>query len=216
MTFHKTHACAGCNQCLGTSNLRNSQNYDVANAPAALAPGLRPRILNISVNATANGSLDSPRFHFAGASSGHLYNLALKIRLVAVFLLKVYIPISAKLLGYAPTRWLGWGENLPAGVAMQWSAWCSQPGYVLNALGSDVLLDYFDQIRKPILWLTATDDPIATPENVDDMLRLYQNASVTRHRIDPRAYGLKRIAHIDFFRTRNATLWPMVTEWLSQ
>ena len=61
-----------------------------------------------------------------------------------------------------------------------------------------------------------TDDPIATPENVDDMLRLYQNASVTRHRIDPRAYGLKRIAHIDFFRTRNATLWPMVAEWLSQ
>ena len=151
-----------------------------------------------------------------GASSGHLYNLASKIRLVAAFLLKVYIPISAKLLGYAPTRWLGWGENLPAGVAMQWSAWCSQPGYVLNALGSDIVLDYFDQIRKPILWLTATDDPIATPENVDDMLRLYQNASVTRHRIDPRAYGLKRIAHIDFFRTRNATLWPMVAEWLSQ
>jgi len=78
------------------------------------------------------------------------------------------------------------------------------------------VLDYFDQIRKPILWLTATDDPIVTPENVDDMLRLYQNASVTRHRIDSRAYGLKRIAHIDFFRTRNATLGPMIAEWLSQ
>lgn len=151
-----------------------------------------------------------------GASSGYLYNLALRVRLVAAFLLKVYIPLSAKLLGYAPTRWIGWGEDLPAQVAMQWAAWCSQPGYVLNALGSDVALHYFDQIKNPILWLTATDDPIATPDNIDDMLRLYENASVTRHRIDPRAYGLKRIAHIDFFRTRNATLWPMVAEWLSQ
>ncbi len=150
-----------------------------------------------------------------GASSGYLYNLASRVRLVAAFLLKVYIPITAKLLGYAPTRWIGWGEDLPAQVAMQWAAWCSRPGYVLNALGSDVALDFYDQIEKPILWLTATDDPIATPENVDDMLRLYENASVTRHRIDPRDYGLERIAHIDFFRARNAKLWPLIANWLS-
>ncbi len=150
-----------------------------------------------------------------GASSGYLYNLASRVRLVAAFLLNVYIPITAKLLGYAPTRWIGWGEDLPAQVAMQWAAWCSRPGYVLNALGSDVALDFYDQIEKPILWLTATDDPIATPENVEDMLRLYENASVTRHRIDPRDYGLERIAHIDFFRARNAKLWPLIANWLS-
>ena len=150
-----------------------------------------------------------------GASSGYLYNLSLRVRLVAAFLLKVYIPLTAKLLGYAPTRWIGWGEDLPAQVALQWAAWCTRPGYVLNALGSDVPLDFFDQIKGPILWLTATDDPIATPENIDDMLRLYENASVTRRRIGPREYGLKRIAHVDFFRARNAKLWPLIADWLS-
>ena len=150
-----------------------------------------------------------------GASSGYLYNLALRVRLFAAFLLKVYIPITAKLLGYTPTRWIGWGEDLPAQVALQWAAWCTRPGYVLNALGSDVPLNFFGQIKGPILWLTATDDPIATPENVDDMLRLYENASVTRRLIRPREYGLKRIAHVDFFRTRNAKLWPLIADWLS-
>jgi len=150
-----------------------------------------------------------------GSSSGYLYNLASGTRLFAAFLLKVYIPISAKLLGYVPTRWIGWGEDLPAQVALQWAAWCTRPGYVLNALGSDVAVDFFDQIKGPILWLTATDDPIATPENIDDMLRLYESASVTRGRINPREYGLERIGHIDFFRGRNAKLWPLIADWLS-
>ncbi len=150
------------------------------------------------------------------SSSGYLHHLALRVRLFAAILLKAYIPLSAKLLGYVPTKWIGWGEDLPAQVALQWAAWCTQPGYVLNALGSDIESDFFKQIRAPILWLTATDDPIATPKNVDDMVRLYENASITRRRMDPRESGLQRIAHVDFFRARNSKLWSLVADGLLQ
>ncbi len=210
-------------------SVRNSvarkQDWGQLDMPAALDyldrefPDLPIHLLGHSAGGQLIGLMPNhdrlERVVTVGASSGYVYNLASRVRLVAAFLLKVYIPITAKLLGYAPTRWIGWGEDLPAQVAMQWAAWCTRPGYVLNALGSDIELDFFDQIKRPILWLTATDDPIATPENVDDMLRLYENASVTRRLIDPRDYGLERIAHIDFFRARNAKLWPLIASWLS-
>ncbi|MFB3084156.1 MAG: alpha/beta fold hydrolase [Gammaproteobacteria bacterium] len=201
------------------------QDWGQLDMPAALDylvckfPDLPIHLVGHSVGGQLIGLMPNherlERIVTVGSSSGYLYNLASGIRLFAAFLLKVYIPISAKLLGYVPTRWIGWGEDLPAQVALQWAAWCTRPGYVLNALGSDVTVDFFDQIKGPILWLTATDDPIATPENIDDMLRLYENASVTRGRINPREYGLERIGHVDFFRARNAKLWPLIADWLS-
>ena len=201
------------------------QDWGQLDMPAALDylvckfPDLPIHLVGHSVGGQLIGLMPNherlERIVTVGSSSGYLYNLASGTRLFAAFLLKVYIPISAKLLGYVPTRWIGWGEDLPAQVALQWAAWCTRPGYVLNALGSDVAVDFFDQIKGPILWLTATDDPIATPENIDDMLRLYESASVTRRRINPREYGLERIGHVDFFRARNAKLWPLIADWLS-
>jgi predicted alpha/beta hydrolase len=150
------------------------------------------------------------------SSSGYFRNIALKQRLFATVFLKAYIPLLAKVLGYVPARWIGFGEDLPAGVALQWAAWCTSPGYVENSFGNEVTEHFYDEIDVPTLWLTATDDPIVTPKNVDDMLRLLKSAPVTRRRIDPADFDLRRIGHADFFRKRNATLWPLVTDWLSQ
>ncbi|MFQ5549310.1 MAG: alpha/beta fold hydrolase [Woeseia sp.] len=201
------------------------QDWGELDMPAALDyldrefPDLPIHLIGHSVGGQLIGLMPNhdrlDRIVTIAASSGYLNNTDARIRLAGAFLFRVYFPLATRLLGYVPARWIGWGENLPAGVAMQWAAWCSQPGYVLNSIGSDITTDFFDEIRNPILWLTATDDPIATPENIDDMLRLYENASITQRRIDPAEYGLKRIGHIDFFRSRNAELWPIVTDWLS-
>jgi len=150
------------------------------------------------------------------SSSGYFRNISLKQRLFATVFLKAYIPLLAKVLGYVPARWIGFGEDLPAGVALQWAAWCTSPGYVENSFGTEVTEHYYYKIDVPTLWLTATDDPIVTPKNVDDMLRLLKSAPVTRRRIDPADFDLQQIGHADFFRKRNAALWPLVTDWLSQ
>ena len=149
------------------------------------------------------------------SSSGYFKNMGLKQRLFAVVFLQAYIPLLVKIVGYVPARWLGWGEDLPKNVALQWAAWCTKPGYVENAFGKDVTRHYYDEIDVPMLWLTASDDPIATPANVDDILRLLKSAPVTRRQLDPADFALQQIGHADFFRRRNAKLWPIVADWIS-
>jgi predicted alpha/beta hydrolase len=148
------------------------------------------------------------------SSSGYYRNIALKQRLFATVFLKAYIPLLAKTLGYVPARWIGWGEDLPARVALQWAAWCTNPGYVENSFGSEIKEHYYNELDVPTLWLTATDDPIVTPKNVDDMLRLLKSTPVTRRAIDPAEFDLQKIGHADFFRQRNEVLWPLITDWL--
>lgn len=150
-----------------------------------------------------------------GSSSGYLQNFTPRVRPLAALVLKAFIPWSAKVLGYVPTSWIGYGEDLPAGVALQWAKWCTHPGYVSNTFGNDIKRHYYDDITAKILWLTASDDPLATPANVDDMIRLFSRAEITKWRVEPASVGLQKIAHVDFFRKRNAALWPVVTAWFS-
>lgn len=150
-----------------------------------------------------------------GSSSGYLQNFTTPVRPLAALVLKAFIPWTAKVLGYVPTSWIGYGEDLPAGVALQWARWCTSPGYASNAFGSDVKRNYYDDVEAKILWLTASDDPLATPANVDDMIRLFSRAEITRLCVEPATFGLQKIAHVDFFRKRNAALWPVVADWFS-
>lgn len=149
-------------------------------------------------------------------SSGHFAHLHPRLRLTARLLMQVYMPISNRLLGYAASKRLGWGEDLPRGVAEQWTAWCSRAGYVENAFGRTVHEHHYDALRMPILNLSFTDDLIATPKNVEDMLRLFPAAEVERRRLDPEALGAEKVGHIDLFRTFNRSLWPLVADFLAE
>ena len=46
------------------------------------------------------------------------------------------LPAVTKLLGYFPGSRLGFGEDLPAGVATQWASWCRRPRYLVGTLGA--------------------------------------------------------------------------------
>jgi predicted alpha/beta hydrolase len=45
------------------------------------------------------------------------------------------LPIVPRLPGYLPMARYGFGEDLPAGVAIQWASWCRDPLYLVGALG---------------------------------------------------------------------------------
>ena len=214
---------------LGAPSFRESkarkQDWGTHDMPAALDylvdrfPDMPVHLVGHSAGGQLVGLMPNHR-HLSSvvtisSSSGYIGNMGLKQRLFATIFLKIYFPLLAIVLGYVPARWLGWGEDLPKNIALQWADWCTKPGYVENAFGKDVTQHFYDKIDVPILWLTATDDPIATPANVDDMLRLLKSAPVTRHRLDPADFALQQIGHADFFRRRNAKLWPIVTDWMS-
>ena len=92
-------------------------------------------------------------------STGYVRSIRFPTRLMAEFMLRVYLPLTARVLGYTPARRVGLGEDLPAGVALQWARWCRNPGYIENAFGREVRRDGYDQFRAPILSLYASDVP---------------------------------------------------------
>jgi predicted alpha/beta hydrolase len=147
-------------------------------------------------------------------STGYVRSIRFPTRLMAEFLLRVYLPFTARVLGYTPARRVGLGEDLPAGVAAQWARWCRNPGYIENAFGREVKRDGYDTFRAPIFGLYASDDPIATPANVQDLLRLFPQAPKQTRMLEPQEFGYPSIGHIDYFRRSRSEIWPLVTAWL--
>ncbi|WP_411888294.1 alpha/beta fold hydrolase [Hydrocarboniphaga effusa] len=142
------------------------------------------------------------------SSSGYVGGIRMPTRWAARLLLALYVPATVRLLRYTPAKRIGWGEDLPAGVARQWARWCLRPGYVLNGFEHEVQHHYYDEFRAPIVSIAASDDPIATRRNVDDLLRLFTQAPQQRLCLEPNEFGLQRIGHVDWFRPALSRLWP--------
>ncbi len=148
------------------------------------------------------------------ASSGHVMGLRFPYRIKAYAYLRFYLPATARGLGYSPSKIIGMGEDLPAGVARQWSRWCLRPGYVANEFGRGISRHYYDEFRAPILSLYSSDDSIATPRNVEDLLRLFPLAPKQTVCLEPSQFGLPSLGHVDFFRSSRAAAWAVALDWL--
>jgi predicted alpha/beta hydrolase len=132
----------------------------------------------------------------------------------ARFALRLAVPLASRFKGYGPTSWFGLGEDLPATVARQWGQWCAAGGYATNAVKGRPAEDFHAQVRMPITVLHATDDDIANPATVADLLRTFPNAPRQARPIQPREHGLKRLGHIDWFRSSHQAVWPLIAQAL--
>jgi predicted alpha/beta hydrolase len=149
-------------------------------------------------------------------STGWLSGMRTGFRLKAYFGLRMAVPIGALIKGYAPTAALGLGEDLPAQVGIQWGQWCAAGGYATNAVKDKPQQDFHDEIRIPITVFHATDDDIANPTTVADLMRTFPAARKQVRRIAPREHGLKSIGHIDWFRSSHQALWPLLAQALRE
>ncbi len=145
-----------------------------------------------------------------GCTTGYVHEISLPYRLVAGALLHVYFPAAIKVFGYLPAKRLGWGEDLPQGVASQWAHWCTNPGYVKNSFGREIAHHFYDRLVLPILILNAADDPIATEPNVNALLELFPNAATQVRLLKPQEHGLLGVGHMGFFYPQNRALWEHV------
>ena len=200
------------------------QDWGQLDMPAALdelarrAPGVPLTLVGHSAGGQLVGLMDNvarlERIVQVASSSGYMGAMGWRYRVLGRLLLCAYGSLSVRALGYGATRWVGWGEDLPSGVLRQWAEWCSTPGYLESSFGDSIEQHWFDEIRCPLLNLSAEDDPIATQANVSDILRLFPNAGIERRRLDPHGAGVGKIGHIDFFRSRCAPLWPLAQDFL--
>jgi predicted alpha/beta hydrolase len=122
------------------------------------------------------------------------------------------VPVVSRVFGYVP-GWMGTREDLPAGVAREWAAWCRRPGFLFN--GHDERRRGFQRFTKPILAYSFEDDPYAPRLAVETLLSEYRNAPVTLRHVHSREVGAPEIGHFGFFRERfRDTLWRESAEWL--
>lgn len=129
-------------------------------------------------------------------------------------LTRAVLPAATHLAGYFPGGRLPEGEDLPAGVALEWARWVHHPRYLVGALGLEERAAAF---RAPLRALAMTDDRIyAPPAAVQGLLDLYPNARKELAWIAPRDAGAERIGHFGFFRERfRDSLWEKAAAWLA-
>jgi len=149
---------------------------------------------------------------FVGSQSGYWKNWPWLGRAWMWPATHVGLPLVSTLHGYFPGSRLGFGEDLPAGVALQWASWCRHPRYLVGALGVE---DIYSTVRLPIRAYAITDDAFAPPSAVEALRRLYPNARWETRRVSPAGVGAKSLGHFGFFRERfRDSLWREAADWL--
>lgn len=146
------------------------------------------------------------------ASTGWFAAMRPTFAIVAQLVLRGIVPLGIRLQGHAPCSKVGLGEDLPAQVALDWARWCTAGGYATNAVQHAPDRDFHAAVRTPITVLHASDDNIATPGTVADLLRTFPGAPRQAHTLRPRDHGLAAIGHLDWFRHSHQALWP----WMAQ
>ena len=124
------------------------------------------------------------------------------------------LPLLVRLLGHAPGRVLGpRAQDLPAGAALEWSAWGRMPGFLF---GDESLVRErsYDRFSGAVHLWNITDDHLFGPAPaVDARARQFSAARVQRHSIGPGDLGVKKIEHFGpFRRDLGARLWPRLLE----
>lgn len=125
------------------------------------------------------------------------------------------MPAATALCGYFPGRRLGWLEDLPAGVAHEWSFRgprfeCSHPRRERQAV-----LARMAAVTAPILAVAVSDDELGTVPAIRRTLAYYTRAPREAVLLRPSDYDRERIGHFNLFHDSHAAgFWTDTLRWL--
>lgn len=135
-------------------------------------------------------------------------------RLRVGLVLRVLGPLAARMLGYVPGKRMGLGEDMPGAAMLEWSRWSRLPGYFFDDPGMQAA-ERAAKVDTDVLAIGFSDDPWATPQQIDAVYGRLVNAAVERRTYAPDDGGVAAIGHMGFFRRGvRDTLWPQVRDWL--
>lgn len=129
----------------------------------------------------------------------------------------IAMPLITALCGYFPGRRLGWLEDLPAGVANEWSFRKAQMELSHPLEKREQVLRRFAAVTAPILAVTLTDDEYAPPVAVRRGLQYYTSSDRAFICLTPDDLGYDRIGHFGLFHARHRDdFWKLTLPWLSE
>lgn len=140
-----------------------------------------------------------------GAQHGWLGHWPRRQQLPLSLLWNALVPTMATVLGRLPLSIARLGEDVPKGVAREWSQWSRRSAY-LDTWTGHASLDI------PMLAFSFEDDAFAPKAAVDALLREYSSAQI-RHQ-HGQSDGL---GHFGFFQSERALpLWAQVAAFLRE
>ena len=158
-----------------------------------------------------------------GAQFAYWKDYAQHARLSMLLKWHILMPALTMIVGYFPGRWLGWLEDLPAGVAFEWAcrkATLESVTIPVLSQGNDAnvrhgVVQSFAKITCPILAYSIADDSFGTPAAILRLLNYYRHSDRTHVMVTPDEFHLSEIGHFAFFHDRfSRNLWPESLIWL--
>ena len=148
------------------------------------------------------------------SQSGYWALWPLPMRFFIAIFWYLALPAATILFSYFPAWLFGMGENLPAGVALEWASWGRKSGYLLGQKELTAKRN-FTKFSAPILSYSIAGDILAPVLAVDVLLQFYPNAKTTRKHLTSAALKSGRIGHFGFFKAKfEQTLWAESADWL--
>lgn len=114
------------------------------------------------------------------------------------------------IFGYFPGKTLGIMEDLPSGVAKEWSTWGLSPNYLF-----DIVPDAFAKaasLNKPLISYSVADDTSSPQQSVEWLNAQFKNCDLLYRHILPSNYNIKALGHFGFFRSKSQVLWELLLE----
>ncbi|WP_231848914.1 alpha/beta hydrolase family protein [Paramagnetospirillum magneticum] len=163
----------------------------------------------------APGAARIDRLLTVGAQYAYWRDYAADRRLRLMLKWHVAMPVLTALLGYFPGRRLGWLEDLPAGVAHEWSFRREKMEVSYPQHERPLILDRFAAVRAQILAVGMADDEFGTPRAILRGLSYYRNSERQRVSLAPADLGFADVGHFGLFHARHRDgFWRQSCAWL--
>ena len=161
----------------------------------------------------AHNAAEQARLILIGPHTGFYGDYHPLYRLPMAALWHGLMPMLTRLVGYFPARRLGLGDDIPAGVALQWALRRSSDLRPVGATAGDErtrrLLDRCAALDRPALVIRFSDDAFATAAGMRRLLAYYPRLSPQYALFTPVDSGTRKIGHFGFFgRAAGQALWP--------
>lgn len=116
--------------------------------------------------------------------------------------------------GYFPGKSLGWLEDLPKGVALNWAR--SPKDFPAGAGPMRKMVrEHQTSFTAATLAVSATDDPFASENAIMRGLKYYPNSPAIVVELKPHDLNSPEIGHFALFHDRfRGTFWPGTLQWL--
>jgi predicted alpha/beta hydrolase len=161
------------------------------------------------------------RFVFVCSHTGYVGDYRWRYRVPMALLWHGLMPALTRMVGYFPARHLGLGDDIPAGVALQWASRRTPDlggsGITTGSARARTALARCRALHGSALVLAITDDAFATESGTRRLMSYFPSLDARLTRVGPAEAGVRGIGHFGFFRPSvRTTLWPRVLAYILQ